>query len=325
MTAVDSVAGPRTAAPRRLAPLIGREARRLARHPVLWLVPVVVAATTAVETPSAGRNAGYWYGTIFVAVAFFGPMIVLFAANLVASSARRSRAEEMLNVTPTTDTRRTWAMCLGVALPLAGAGAVAAGAMALIDSVNDIPPEDLLTAGELAQLPFILAGAGLLGVAARWLPFAGGALITFVAATLGGLVVFGRFDSGIWWMWWTTATAFEGQAPVPGEPWLHVAYLFGLCACATVAAVYRDRTQWTGWPSSARRSWPPPSPSAGSNCHDTVRGVGTRPQRPPGAQPAPGTVRARRRRRRGVPGGPPRRHPRRHRRPARAGPAAGAG
>jgi hypothetical protein len=246
MTGVDSVtAGPRTAVSRRLAPLIGREARRLARHPLLWLVPAVVVVTSALDSASGGRTAGYWYGTIFVAVAFFGPVFVLFAANLVASSARRSRAEEMLNVTPTADTRRTWAMSLGVALPLAGAGAIGAGAMALIDSVNDIPPEDLLTAGELAQLPFVLAGAGLLGVlAARWLPFAGGVLIVFVAATLGGLVLFGRFDSGIWWMWWTTGTALEGRAPVPGEPWLHAAYLAGLCTCATVAAVYRDRTQW---------------------------------------------------------------------------------
>ena len=32
---------------------------------------------------------------------------------------------------------------------------------------------------------------------------------------------------------------------MPGEPWLHAAYLVGLCACAVVAAVYRDRTQWT--------------------------------------------------------------------------------
>jgi hypothetical protein len=160
MTAVDSVTpGPRPAVSRRLAPLIGREARRLARHPVLWLVPAVVIVTTAVETASGGRTAGYWYGTIFVAVAFFGPIIVLFAVNLVASSARRSRAEEMLNVTPTTETRRAWAMSLGIALPLAGIGAIAAGAMALIDSVNDIPPEDLLTAGELAQLPFVLAPA----------------------------------------------------------------------------------------------------------------------------------------------------------------------
>jgi hypothetical protein len=246
VTTVDSVAGGRSAAAsRHLALLAGREARRFARHPVVWLVPAVVTVASALDSASAGRNAGYWYGTVFVAVAFFGPLFVLFAANLVASSARRSGAEEMLEVTPTTDTRRTWATSLGVALPLAAAGAIGAGAMALVDSVNDIPPEDLLTAGELAQLPFVLAGAGLLGVlAARWLPFAGGALLTFVAATLGALVVFGRFDSGLWWMWWTTSTTFEGQAPVPGEPWLHAAYLAGLCTCATVAAVYRDRTQW---------------------------------------------------------------------------------
>jgi hypothetical protein len=240
MTTVDTGAGSRTA-----ASLIGREARRLARHPVLWPLPVVVIVTSALDGASGGRTIGYWYGTIFVAVAFFSPMFVLFAANLVASGARRGRAEEMLNVTPTTDTRRTWAMCLGVALPLAGAGAVAAGAMALIDSVNNIPPEDLQSAGELAQIPFILAGAGLLGVlGARWLPFAGGVVVTFVAATLGGVVLFGRFDSGIWWMWWSTGTTFEDRAPVPGQPWLHVAYLAGLCVCATVAAVYRDRAQW---------------------------------------------------------------------------------
>jgi hypothetical protein len=227
-----------------MSTLIGQEARHLVRHPVLWLIPPVVVLTSSLDAATAGRNASYWYGTIFVAVAFFAPLIVLFAANLVASSARRSRAEEMLNVTPTTDARRTLAMCLGIALPLAAVGAVAAAGMALIDSVNDIRPEDVQTAGELAQLPFILAGAGLLGVlGARWLPFTGGALITFVAATLGALVVFRRFDSGSWWMWWSTTTGFE-EAPtvtVPGEPWLHAAYLAGLCACATIAAVYRTQ------------------------------------------------------------------------------------
>jgi hypothetical protein len=249
MTTVDSVAGPRPAVSRRLMSLIGTEARHLARHPVLWLVPPIVAVTASLDGASNGRNAGYWYGTIFVAVAFFGPLIVLFAANLVASSARRSRAEEMLEVTPTTDPGRTLAMCLGIALPLAGIGAIGAGAMAVINSVNDIPPEDVLTAGELAQLPFILAGAGLLGVlGARWLPFTGGALITFVASTLGATVVFRRFDAGSWWMWWSTSTAFVEEAPpalVTGDPWLHAGYLFGLCACAVIAAVYRSRTQWT--------------------------------------------------------------------------------
>jgi len=140
-------------------------------------------------------------------------------------------------------------MCLGIALPLAAVGAIAAGAMALIDRFGDIPADELQTAGELAQLPFILAGAGLLGIlAARWLPFTGGVLIVFVAATLGATAVFRRIHGGVWWMWWsTTSTSFDDGPPVPvvpGEPWLHVAYLAGLCACAIVAAVYRDRTQW---------------------------------------------------------------------------------
>jgi hypothetical protein len=239
MTAVDSVTAGR------LAPLAGREARRLARHPVLWLAPVVVVVTSSLDGASGGRNASYWYSTIFIAVAFFGPIFVLFAANLVASGARRGRAEEMLEVTPTTDPRRTCAMALGVALPLAGVGAVGAAAMALIDGAYVIRPADQLTAGELGQLPFILAGAGLLGVlAARWLRFAGGVLIMFVLA-LGGVGVFRRVDSGVWWMWWTTGTtSFNDRGPGPGEPWLHAAYLAGLCACAAIAAVYRHRTQW---------------------------------------------------------------------------------
>jgi hypothetical protein len=245
MTTVDSATGPR-----RLAPLIGKEARRLARHPVLWLAPAIVVAATALETPSNGRNAAYWSGTIFVAVTFFGPIIVLFAANLVASGARRGHAEETLSVTPMTDTRRTLATCLGIALPLAATGAIAALAMALIQGVNDIPPEHVRPVGELAQLPFVLAGAGLLGVlAARWLPFTGGVLMTFIAATLGALIVFRRFDTGVWWMWWTTDTtpdlAFSDQPLGPGNPWLHAAYLAGLCTCAAVAATYRDRGQWS--------------------------------------------------------------------------------
>jgi hypothetical protein len=222
--------------------LIGREARRLVRHPVLWLVPVVVAVTASSDGASNGRNADYWYATIFIAVTFFAPIIILFAANLVASGARRSGAEEMLNATPTSDTRRTWAMSLGIALPLAGIGAIAAAAMGVISNLYDIPAKDLMNAGELAQLPLVIAGAGLLGVlAARWLPFAGGVLIIFVLATMGGLVVFRHVDGGTWWMWWTTGMTFEGWTPPPGRPWLHVAYLTGLCACAAIAAVYRTQ------------------------------------------------------------------------------------
>ena len=90
MTTVDSVAGPRTAVSRRLAPLIGKEVRHFARHPVLWLIPPIVVVTASLDAASAGRNAAYWYGTIFVAVAFFvrpgGVRIVL--TDIVGIAAR---------------------------------------------------------------------------------------------------------------------------------------------------------------------------------------------------------------------------------------------
>jgi hypothetical protein len=229
-----------------LLSLTRREARRLARHPVVWLTPVIAVPAMGADMISAGASADYWYNVIFAIVAFLGPMVVLFAANMVASSERRVRATEMLGVTPMTDVQRTLAMCLGIALALGSVGAVGAGAMSLLDErVGDIPPEELLTTAELAQLPFILAGAGLLGVlAARWLRFPGGALVTFVVFVIGALNVFPRFDTGTWWMWWSTSATFE-RTPVAGDPWLHTVYLAGLCACAVVAAVFRDRTQWT--------------------------------------------------------------------------------
>ncbi|MFI5913244.1 hypothetical protein [Dactylosporangium sp. NPDC051541] len=219
-----------------------RESYRLARHPVIWLIPVIVLTASALDGATNGRGPAYWYDTIFIALTFFGPIFTLFAANLVAGSARRSRAEEMLQATPASDPARTWAMALGIALPLLAAGLIGVGAMALLDTGYDLPPDVALSPGELAQLPLILPGAGLLGLlAARRLPFTGGVLIMFVAATIGALVLFRRFDAGLWWMWWTTAQPPEGTAPPPGRPWLHAAYLAGLCTCAAVAAVHRDR------------------------------------------------------------------------------------
>jgi hypothetical protein len=229
-----------------LVSLTRREARRLARHPVVWLTLAIVIPAMGADAISAGWTAGYWYNVIFSTVAFVGPIAMLFAANMVASTERRVRAEEMLGATPMTNIQRALAMCLGTALTLGGVGTAGAVAMALIDDgVGNIPPDELLTAAELAQLPFILAGAGLLGVlAARWLRFPGGAMITLVVFVLAATNVFSRFDTGAWWMWWSTTTTFE-RSPVAGDPWLHAAYLAGLCGCALVAVVFRDRTQWT--------------------------------------------------------------------------------
>ena len=68
MTNVVTVTGPGTAASRPLASLIGKEVRHLFRHPVLWLVPPVVVVTASLDGATNGRNAAYWYGTVFVGV-----------------------------------------------------------------------------------------------------------------------------------------------------------------------------------------------------------------------------------------------------------------
>jgi hypothetical protein len=231
----------------RLLSLAGREARRLARHPALWLPLAMVAGWGGITAVAIGFDAGTWYAVVAPTVTTLAPAVAIFAANLVASSGRRVRAEEMLSVAPMSDTDRTLAMCLGVVLTLGGIGGIGALVLALIAAGGSIDVY-VQTAGELAQIPPIVAGGGLLGVlTARWLRFPGAALVSFVIFVLAGGLVVDRLDTeaGTWWYWWSTwpGILYEGP-PRPGEPWWHAAYLVGLCVCVTVAAVYRDRAQW---------------------------------------------------------------------------------
>jgi hypothetical protein len=103
----------------------------------------------------------------------------------------------------------------------------------------------------LAQIPPIVAGGGLLGVlTARWLRFPGAVLVTFVVFGLGGIAGYASrdMDPVTWWLWWSSVRDGDepftyGSRELAANPWLHAVYLVGLCTCATVAAVYRDR-----WP-----------------------------------------------------------------------------
>jgi hypothetical protein len=120
--------------------------------------------------------------------------------------------------------------------------------MSVIAANGYVPADDVQSVGELAQIPPILAGGGLLGVlTARWLRFPGAAVVTFVVFVVMASLAFARLDvdSGTWWRWWSTSmpSLDDGPQPVGNRDW-HAAYLVGLCACATVAAVYRDRADW---------------------------------------------------------------------------------
>jgi hypothetical protein len=248
MTAIEStIDGPADVRLDRVLALTGREARRLARHPALWLPLAIAMGAWGITAVTVGFDAGTWYAAVTPMVATLAPIVAIFAASMVASSARRVRAEELFGAAPMSDTDRTLAMCLGVAITLGVIGTAGALALWLIAANGSIDAEPQ-TAGELAQLPLIVAGGGLLGVlTAHWLRFPGAALVTFAIFVPAGRFAFDRLDAetGPWWFWWSTwpGILYEGPRP-PGNPWWHAAYLVGLCACVAVAAVYRERRHW---------------------------------------------------------------------------------
>jgi len=257
VTAVEyTIEGPAGPRPDRLLLLSGREAHRLARHPALWLPLAIAVAGVGYEAATGNYfSAGSWYAFVFVTIAMLGPIVGIFAANMVTSGARRVRADEMLRATPMADTERTLAVCLGAVLTLGGIGTAGVVALSFIAATGSMTAEEVLTAGELAQIPPILAGGGLLGVlTARWLRFPGAALVTFVVFAIGGVIAFSRLDSetATWWSWWSSVPVrgtdepftYESPASAAG-PWWHAVYLVGLCAIVTVAAVYRDRGHWS--------------------------------------------------------------------------------
>ena len=253
ITVESSIEGPaEVAGPPRLLVLAFREARRVARHPATWL-PLGVAALSigsAAATATTRFSASSLYDSIFIAVAALGPVAAIFAADLVATSARRARAEEMLRATPTPETERTLALCLGVAFAFGGIGLACAAVMTLVEVEGSLAIHEVQTNGELAQIPPIVAAGGLLGVlTARWLRFPGAVLVTVMVFVVGGTLLSDRLEAtspARYWFPWTTAAPllYEGPAPT-GDPRWHAPYLLGLCALATVLAVFRDRSQWT--------------------------------------------------------------------------------
>jgi len=107
--------------------LARREAWRMVRHPVylvLLLYFVLIGGVEVVNLGLPSREAVRELGTV-LGLLWLGPA-TFFAANLVASSARRAHAESQLAAAPTTAQARTLATCLGVLGPTAAATGFAA-------------------------------------------------------------------------------------------------------------------------------------------------------------------------------------------------------
>jgi hypothetical protein len=229
----------RTPAGAAVGPLAEREAWRIVRHPIYLAMLVYFVILGGVQAAGGGLSGRETVRELLVVLGllWFGPA-TFFAANLVASSARRSHAESQLAAAPTTAYARTLAACLGVLGPTAAAAAFAAIVRVVEHAGGSLDHAQGI--GELAVIPLCTLGGGLLGVAvAEWMPWRGAPLIVLFALLAWVVAVMDRGELQ-WTAPWTMSRAYYKDAQLsPGSPGWHAAYLLGLALLAGVAAVLR--------------------------------------------------------------------------------------
>jgi hypothetical protein len=230
--------------PAAIVALASVEARRLVLHPAYLAVAGYVVIGTGVGAAHAfadvtRKNTGELIGLLFL---LYLPLIATFAGSLVASSARRAGADEMLAALPVTVRSRSAALVLASLGP-AALGGVAAAAVWYLQ--RDVPDASIPVQGAaLLGTPLLYIGITCLALAAaRWLPWPG--------VPVG--IVIGLFA------WVATARSSSHAALVLTAPWLagpdeaaqerviagysdvwHLVYLIGLIGLAATAALFRD-------------------------------------------------------------------------------------
>jgi hypothetical protein len=219
-----------------------REGRRILLHPVpigLALASTVPAYLDPAENVSGREEVAGILAFLFL---FLVPVAVIFAANLVASSARRAGAGEMLDALPTGHGRRTLAVCAG-GVGIALLGNAAALTQYLLGRYDDVT--STLTAWEVVCVPVMYLGAVAFGVAvARWLPWPGAALLGAIGLVLWTYSGIDNphissapyvLDVNFW-----GDEANRNFAHQVSDVW-HAAYLACLVLLAAAAAVLRER------------------------------------------------------------------------------------
>lgn len=222
-----------------VAVLSVREGRRILGHPVTFVLLGYFVALGVVTTAGASLGAGtaVHHVLLFVGLLGFGPA-TFFAANLVASSARRAHAESQLAAAPTGASQRTFAVCAGVLAPTTAA--IGFTAVVWLVEHSGVELDRVLGPAELAAIPLCALGGGLLGVAvARWLPWRGMPLVVMLGLIAWVVAVMGR-DAWWWSAPWTMSPSYYGSDAMGGgsHAW-HAVYLFGLGALAAIAALLR--------------------------------------------------------------------------------------
>lgn len=237
-----SVAAPPAAVPglgRPVWAVLGSsELRRLVRHPVFLGGLAFVAVTAGLEGTPEPRVA---YSMVTGAAVFFLGPFAFFAANLLASRDRRSRADEWLAALPAGRRNRTAGALVACLGPAAFAAVVTVALVAAFTWAGRLPHTPPIL--EIATVPLCVLGGGLLGVmVARWAPWPGAAALVMVA-----LVAFHVRLSGDWLLlgayvefarWGDAFGAWAGV--IDGSRAWHAVYLAALCAMAAIGALLVD-------------------------------------------------------------------------------------
>jgi hypothetical protein len=216
------------------------QTRRILRHPALLVSLVWLALGVGFGFPETPYEQ---YSMATGMLIFMAGPATFFAANLVATSERRTAADEWTPALPMPALRRTTALLLaGAAL-----GAVAlAIQLLLIAVVYDQPALDLRWTHVLS-VPVAITGAVVLGVAvARLLPWPGAPLLVMAAITAANIwaanneVFLGLYVD---FAQWTGSDVIPGLHPGSGA-W-HLVYLAAFVGLAAFGAVLRDvRRVW---------------------------------------------------------------------------------
>lgn len=241
-----------SARPVRAVLLLGwREGRRMLTRPVYLFIVGGLSLTVGVSAVQPGATAIRGRADVHELLGIlltYGALATLFAASLVATSARRTGAESQFGAAPLDPQLRTLATALGVLLGPAAVASLLTLCLAYVEHGIGPPLPATFSGWEYVQLPLTWLGAGLLGVAAaRRLPWPGVPLAAFVgliAWTMwsAGLLYRGR-SAGFLMPYVITSRDVLGLGTSSSDGHLgwHAVYLLGLCLLALTAALMRDR------------------------------------------------------------------------------------
>jgi hypothetical protein len=236
----------------------GVEGRRMLRHPAypIAMLYIVAFGVAVLVNDEGGPAANFTYIVLTLAFLLVYAPLTFVAANRVAAGTYRRRVRDVLAVSPVGDRQRTAGAMVGLLRGPVLVGLVPAAALLVVGNFATSATEDTSnavyqrTALEYLQLPVLVLGAGLLGIAvARWLPWPGALPLTALVLWLGTIALYPYAPSGtvapdgawflLWPAWFASTHGMLPRQPLGQEMW-HLVYLLGLSVLAGVAALLRS-------------------------------------------------------------------------------------